>query len=383
MRRLHIAREILAKHRDAYADGILDVLTALGSGRPVNKKGKHLVPVEWIPSLSSRPYAKGWFCYLASKFAKADFLTMRLDCMAALCCDVEQWEANARIGSNARIVKDEICWAKDKMRELFNYDKFGQGKRLVLDKDVSPVCFHWSDCHQDWSAWHFIRSLHVGSCCYCNADTIFSILLDQKKPGRTVDTHSKSDYKRSPLDHYIPRSRYPYLALSLYNLVPACPRCNTNIKGAKNLSHNDHIYPYGENFDDGFRFFAMSKTGKKWREANEDDFIIDIVPGKIACQDLKQRSENTATFFHLKEYYEQCHKCDAMDIIHRVTMLPRNLRKTMERLYPGINELVLNRILIGSDLKRSHINRRPLSKLTLDLYEEFGAYDGREDGDVQ
>lgn len=371
MRRLHIGMKAANAHRKAFGDGILKLLRALGDGQSVNCVGKNNEIDEWMPALQDGSISRGYFKLLAERFAEGDFLLMRLKDMVSLCESVDNWEKCLLHENPTREVREELKNAKMKLSRLFNYRKFGLGEKLVVDDSVKPICFHWSAYHNEWSAWHFIKSLHVRSCCYCNAETIFSLLLDNKKPGQTKLKHTRNDYKRSALDHYFPQSQYPYLALCLYNLVPACTRCNTNIKGAEHLDYKRHIYPYGEHFDEGFRFVAAPKTSKDWKNATEEDFSIFAEKNEAAPEDLSSRANNTANFFHLGEFYDQFHKCDALDIIRRVTMLPKGLRDMMERLYPGISELVLNRILVGSDMKRSHLNLRPLSKLHADLYEEF------------
>jgi hypothetical protein len=42
----------------------------------------------------------------------------------------------------------------------------------------------------------------------------------------------KKDKNHFTLDHFIPKSKFPYFALSLYNLIPSCYSCNSKFKGA-------------------------------------------------------------------------------------------------------------------------------------------------------
>ncbi|MDC7871105.1 hypothetical protein TH60_16555 [Pantoea ananatis] len=55
---------------------------------------------------------------------------------------------------------------------------------------------------------------------------------------------------RPPLDHFYPQSVYPWLAVSLYNLVPSCDQCNSKIKLAKNPLATHVPNPFGQDFVD-------------------------------------------------------------------------------------------------------------------------------------
>lgn len=69
-------------------------------------------------------------------------------------------------------------------------------------------------------------SLQVTVCPYCNRHYTF-----------TVDSTWKI---RPQFDHFYPKSAYPYLALSFYNLIPCCPVCN-HIKREKRIEQNPYI----------------------------------------------------------------------------------------------------------------------------------------------
>jgi hypothetical protein len=48
------------------------------------------------------------------------------------------------------------------------------------------------------------------------------------------------------VDHYLPRSVYPEFSIMRANLVPACPHCNSSVKGAhvKGAGSERFIHPY-------------------------------------------------------------------------------------------------------------------------------------------
>ena len=85
------------------------------------------------------------------------------------------------------------------------------------------------------------NEINIKVCPYCNLSNI------------SLYKTSKAT-KRGHLDHFYPKEKYPYLALSLYNLVPSCYYCNSNFKGSKEVSLDKYIHPYFDNFGSNAKF---------------------------------------------------------------------------------------------------------------------------------
>ncbi len=77
----------------------------------------------------------------------------------------------------------------------------------------------------------YVRELNILMCPYCNMDDI-SI-----KDKRDKENDFNSKYQ---LDHFISKSDYPVFALSIFNLIPCCQKCN-HTKGKKDLLTNPYI----------------------------------------------------------------------------------------------------------------------------------------------
>lgn len=102
-------------------------------------------------------------------------------------------------------LKADIMYKEDLLKHVFRYDKFSSQKDL----------------------YRLIGFLDVKVCPYCN---------------RLYTTTSKRGRIRPQLDHYRNKSEYPYLALSIRNLVPCCGVCNQS-KGKRT---EEVLYPYEE-----------------------------------------------------------------------------------------------------------------------------------------
>ncbi|PMG42605.1 hypothetical protein BCU90_24210 [Vibrio lentus] len=84
-------------------------------------------------------------------------------------------------------------------------------------------------------------------CLYCN-----SVPLDIISKER----HSKNNLTQAlfDLDHFYLRSKYPYLSLCFYNLIPCCHSCNSSIRGPLDFDIETHINPYLTSFDEHYKF---------------------------------------------------------------------------------------------------------------------------------
>ncbi|MBR4652383.1 MAG: hypothetical protein IKO72_03405 [Kiritimatiellae bacterium] len=374
MRKLVINKDYLTLHEETYSAFIEEILGLLSKGESVYKIGGTKGSRKKTNKVWLRALTKGeqkFYGRVLKLYRKGNFLTMELGGLVELCKEFDKLYTS--------FPDKKLTIIKNNLKEIFNYEKFGEGMKLKKETINKVQCYTWISCAETWSAWHFIKQLNARMCCYCNAETIFSLLLNQPCPGVEEKGSNrkakKEDYKRSALDHYIGHSKYPALGLSLYNLVPACTRCNTNIRGAKVLKYQNNIRPYEESFDDFFRFKYFMKGGVEFQDLTEDDIglIVSQLDKDGRLINVEERGMNTAQFFHLEEVYNQLHRHEAVDTIRRYTLIPEARRKELEQHYPNIGRVVLERMLWGVDCDRNSINQYRLGKLTLDLLEQLGA----------
>lgn len=94
---------------------------------------------------------------------------------------------------------------------------------------------------KNWNAYSLCMTSNYRLCPYCQQSLAVTIYRD-----------SKSGALRPTLDHFYPKHKYPYLALSLYNLIPSCHPCNSSLKGQKDFYKNEHLHPYED--DESIRY---------------------------------------------------------------------------------------------------------------------------------
>lgn len=76
-------------------------------------------------------------------------------------------------------------------------------------------------------------------------DELMTIVGIGKKTVNLIKSFKLSDLKKNrnhfTLDHFIPKAKFPYFALSLYNLIPSCYSCNSKFKGAMEFSDINNL----------------------------------------------------------------------------------------------------------------------------------------------
>ena len=262
---------------------------------------------------------------------------------------------------------------KDKIADLFDYAKFSEGKKLVVQTKDNRPRFRWDDSQEGWGGWFFLKQLNTATCSYCNSDGVFTLKYEQRVKGNNGQKkQSVIKHKKSELDHFWPRAEFPFLGLSLYNLVPSCTRCNRNIKGAEYEPLAGMTHPYRDDFHEGAKFYAVFKDYKGLTHPNDSgvDVIIDRPTGPHSV-DLAKRAKKSAEFFHLEEVYNQIYELEVNDVVRKVLYFPESYLADLRKRYPGIDESVLNRMTLGTSLNPADINKLPHEKLRQDIHSQL------------
>lgn len=141
----------------------------------------------------------------------------------------------------------------NKIKSFFNYDKANSKDFIPLISKLQPKISNF-----------FEENIEVHTCYYCNIDFINTF----KKNNKTKNAFT--------LDHVLEKADYPYLALSLYNLVPSCYVCNSKVKDSKILF--DEFSPTNKDFDFDERVkFKSFISNINLQIEKEQDFYIKLI----------------------------------------------------------------------------------------------------------
>ena len=215
-------------------------------------------------------------------------------------------------------------------------------------------------------AYDIVNELNLKSCPYCNRNFITSISRNKNNYDKTT---------RPQLDHFISKSKFPFLACSLYNLIPSCSTCNL----LKSDSQDDNlISPYEMDCSKlNFRYKLTDKF--EFGTSNLDTIKLDI----------EGDFESNKKAFLLEELYES-HKDIVIDILNKNYQHPVeyithlydfktsdnhsliSINDVFKSLYSKhLNNEEIFKLLYNTELKEDDFIKRPLSKLTYDILKQL------------
>lgn len=217
--------------------------------------------------------------------------------------------------------------------------------------------FKYKNFSQRKIAYEISREMNVRVCPYCNRAYIFTL---------------KNKKVRAQFDHYFPKSKYPYLSLTLFNLVPSCSGCNM-AKASLDTYEKPIFYPYAEEFGEKI-VFSVYETIPQYNKILSDDFEVEIKKLTELKDEENEKLNNQIESLHLKDLYNE-HKDYVKDIM-------RNCYINSERRYEEIIEIFPNLFKSKEDfysaIYMNYINpedfgKRPLAKFTKNIYDSFDA----------
>lgn len=207
-----------------------------------------------------------------------------------------------------------------------------------------------------------ISELDVNVCPYCNMQ--YTTILKRKH----ISASKKDNiiYKLT-LDHYYPKSKYPFLALSIWNLIPCCHNCN--------LAKSNHdtykfpiLYPYEDEF--GYDIVFSAKPNKnsdfvKFICGLESDFNIIIENLKGQLPDSVHRQLD---MFDLEELYAS-HKHYVQNILKKTYIYSDDYIRNLCNQFPDIlgTKDKTMQIIYMTDMDKDSWSNHILGKLTRDI----------------
>ena len=246
-------------------------------------------------------------------------------------------------------IKKLICGSKEDLENIImRLDKFNEKDSKELVNNV----FQYQKFSQRIWAKNLLKELNVRVCPYCNRQYTFTLNNQSVRP---------------QFDHYYPKTKYPYLAISLFNLIPSCNICN-QAKSTLDTYDKPILYPYEQEFGQQIYFITESEN-LKYLQGIGDDFSINIdnylhkLPDEVQVQ-IKQ--------LHLLTLYNE-HKDYVVDLIQNFRInTPERIDEIMS-LFPGMynsKEELMGKIFMN-DIRKERWGNRPLAKLTHDIYKDI------------
>jgi hypothetical protein len=234
-----------------------------------------------------------------------------------------------------------------------NQDVFNPLGEVVID------IFNYENYRDSQECIDNLRTLGVGftePCPYCNCNPLSIVMITPNTP------QARRERALLDLDHFFAKSRYPFLAVSLFNLIPSCHNCNSRFKGKKVFALNTHIHPFSEAFDQLFKF----------------ELITPYLDGQTA-DDLKIRcvAKPGATFppnSIVDLNLVARHEAHRPQLITMLEYLNKDPYGNMAQFFSAADIAVHKKAFYNMGqipLNRQEISKCTVGKMKVDLHDEF------------
>lgn len=322
-----------------------------GAGIPIGLKSLEKEFFE-IANQGKSPYDRLLKVYISNKTGKTKLNTLQSEFIYNL---LEEYET-ILLSPPQKLAR--LITKYSKYNRLLYTDKTTIFGKAILDAFNYKDGFRSEENKGIWLA----KKLNIKTCPYCNCQ--YTLYVKQK---------DNSGLAKFQFDHFFSKDRYPYLSVSLYNLIPSCASCNLK-KSNKLMNLKEHFHPYYNSLHEKAKFkVKYSADITKLNIAGiskmkENDIIIEFVPRRKSYAKVVKAHDD---IFDINPIYER-HKDIAHEILMKAVLNNKYYQKgtgAISGLFP--DKATMLKYILGNYLKENEINKRPLSKLYQDLAKQL------------
>ena len=204
----------------------------------------------------------------------------------------------------------------------------------------------------------FIRELGIRTCVYCNAQ--YAI----------VTRRNEAFYQ---LDHCFPKSKYPFLSTSFFNLQPSCGSCNQR-KSDEDMQrgvYNVSIWKEPDDKQDSYFDFHIEDGSLAAYMAGpkRDKLDIIVIEAKQSDVDLHNLLVLFEQKFKTQEVYRE-YKEEAEEVIWKKYIYTNTYVDSLQKAFNTKfldRKGELKRLLLGTYTAKEDVYKRPLTKMVQDI----------------
>jgi hypothetical protein len=256
----------------------------------------------------------------------------------------------AHLGSLGKLNLLNNIFLKRRLRKLFHHAYFSFRNGGLEDYRI------------EW-----FENLKLNTCPYCN-----------RHWASKVSNKENTGYRLYfDIDHYWPKGKFPWFAISFYNLIPACTICNQRVKHKDELNIDNHIHPYRDDMHKYLKFNIPIKSSEDFFD-DTVDISLEVIPRApyTTTDDMYIKSKSTYDFFNLENFYNT-HLDYVRELMQRDLVYSKDYVEGLlayktangDPIFNDENDLI--KMLAGNYVLPEHIHKRPLAKLTQDILEDF------------
>lgn len=309
---------------------------------------------------TARKYAMNLFKKRADNFEKP--LT-RLKKLSESLCKKEQVPYKLYV-DNVISFYDEIILLKPNEFEKFKKEKFNMLKDNQLSVLIPgfPKAKKFYEAVVDSMRYDevqkaeirpYMKELGLNTCVYCNAS--YAVATDDRKATFQVD-------------HWLPKSEYPFLCISFFNLYPACMHCN-QLK-SKKTTCNFCLYTDNSDLLDPFKFSIDDKSIIKYMLFNN----ADLLKVNLKSDKFPKDAEEHFNSFYLGGLYSQFSD-EIEEIVWKAKIYNESYRNQLLAAYNKkfpFNMHAFKRFYLGFYPDAKDVHKRPLTLLKQSIAKEMG-----------
>lgn len=199
-----------------------------------------------------------------------------------------------------------------------------------------------------------IEAMGIRACVYCNMQ--YALTID----------HGKGLYE---LDHRYPKSKYPYLSTTFFNLQPSCPTCN---HGKKTATADFGLYTTDSSELHPFHLLANPHLYLKERRFDPKYIDIHLLAADVQNQKLCQLAADHEKDFHIDATYAAV-KDVAEETFWRSKAYDDTYKDLFIKNFPELfSKEALHRFVFGTYSGSKNVHCRPLTKLIRDIEKDMG-----------
>ena len=194
------------------------------------------------------------------------------------------------------------------------------------------------------------------SCVYCNAN--YSV----------TDKQGRGYYD---LDHWKPKSIYPYLCLCFFNLQPTCASCNRH----KSADEREYMGLYEDDTAKDLAVMKLRVTPLSrllyYLTHDVNELEIKYEPCDTAYQRMRDVMQDK---LHIEEIYQQ-HKDVAEEVLWKHMAYNKSYRNAANITFGSkriLSKHEINRFILGTYDSPDDVHRRPMTQLIQDLAKDLG-----------
>lgn len=238
-------------------------------------------------------------------------------------------------------------------RQLIDNDTVDITKAILYDIFVTEGYENEEIFNKDG----FVKSLDLRVCPYCGRAYIYSVDNLHRMNG----THTV----KPQIDHFFPKSKYPYLALSYQNLIPVCTTCNAiGAKGDNEpIIENVLRFPYPYRFKDSdIQFHCIFMGTDLFKDEN---FCVSISYSNSILEDGCKK------ILSLNDLYAY-HNHEAREIYAQIDLLLSKATKYYKKLsLPESMFAITPQMVLGFSFSNDASRNELLYRFKHDLYFQF------------